>query len=71
MDKHQIGLNAGRIWHLLDNNRKWNYCDLLEASGLSERELNLAIGWLAREDKIEFEHGQGDCLFMNVNIYIG
>ena len=55
MNKHQIGLNAGLIWHLLNNNKQWNYCDLKKASGLSDKDLNAAIGWLARENKIEIE----------------
>ena len=25
MDKHQIGLNAGVVWHLLNNNNRWTY----------------------------------------------
>ena len=54
MNKHQIGLNAGIVWHLLNNNERWTYCKLREASGLSERDLDAAIGWLAREDKLVY-----------------
>ena len=33
---------------------------------------NAAIGWLAREDKIDFEtEGGNDRLFLCVNVYIG
>ena len=74
MNKHQIGLNAGIVWHLLHNNERWTYCDLKKASGLSDRDLDAAIGWLAREDKIDFdcEHEGGDeCFFLSVNIFIG
>ena len=74
MDKHQIGLNAGIVWHLLNNNKRWTYCELKAASGLSDRDLDAAIGWLAREDKIDFdcEHeGGGECFFLSVNIFIG
>lgn len=72
MDKHQIGLNAGRIWTLLNNNKRWSYCDLKKVSELSDRELNAAIGWLARENKIDFESSDGDDhLFLSVNVYIG
>ena len=40
--------------------------------GLSDRDLNAAIGWLAREDKIDFEtEGGNDRLFLCVNVYIG
>lgn len=46
--------------------------DLKAATGLSDRELNAAIGWLAREDKIDFDMDQNhDRLFLHVNVYIG
>ena len=42
------------------------------ASELSDRDLNAAIGCLARENKIDFECSNGDdCLFLSVNVYIG
>ena len=40
--------------------RRWSYCDLKRASELSDRDLNAAIGWLARENKIDFECSNGD-----------
>lgn len=72
MDKNIIGSNAGIIYHLLSNGKRWNYEDLKDASGLSDRDLNAAIGWLAREDKIFFESdkSQGkDFLFISSNVY--
>ena len=73
MNKYQIGVNAGIIWHLLNDNNCWTYCELKNASGLSDRDLNAAIGWLAREDKIDFDENQldKDCFFLSVNIFIG
>lgn len=55
MDKKTIGTNAGIIWNLLNNNEKWDICQLTEKSGLTEEEVYTAIGWLARENKIEIE----------------
>jgi len=55
MDKKVIGTNAGIIWNLLNNYQKWNISQLQEASGLTEREIYCAIGWLARENKIEID----------------
>ena len=55
MNKNLIGLNAGKVWQLLNNNKRWSYSELKEAVGLSDRDLNAAIGWLARGDKIDFE----------------
>lgn len=73
MNKHQIGTNAGVVWRLLNDNRPWSYCDLKKASGLSDRDLNAAIGWLARENKIDFDCRQNDrdCFFLSVNVFIG
>ncbi|GAA6256172.1 winged helix-turn-helix domain-containing protein [Bacteroides sp. f07] len=55
MDKHSIGLNAGIIWQILSDNVQRTYDELKKECGLSDCDLNAAIGWLAREDKIEFE----------------
>jgi hypothetical protein len=74
MNKEQIGLNAGKIWKLLSSdNRRWKYADVKEATGLSDREMNTAIGWLARENKIELEtKGDSyDCMCLILNVYIG
>lgn len=74
MDKRSIGANAGLVWRLLDNNRRWEYNELKIASGLSDHDLNAAIGWLARENKIEFKtdpETSKEYLFLNVNVYIG
>ena len=55
MDKKAIGTNAGIIWNLLNNSEKWDVSQLMEKSGLTEIEVYTAIGWLARENKIEIE----------------
>ncbi len=55
MDKKAIGTNAGIIWNLLNNSKKWTVPQLMEKSGLTEMEVYTAIGWLTREDKIEIE----------------
>lgn len=46
MDKTQIGTNAGIVWKLLSDNAHWEYEKLKKESGLSDRDLNAAIGWL-------------------------
>lgn len=72
MDKSSIGENAGTVWALLHNNCRWSYDELKEKSRLSDRDLNAAIGWLAREGKIDFEMDKTkDTLFLSINIYIG
>lgn len=71
MDKYTIGNNAGIVWNLLNNGKRWKYEDLKAASALSDRDLNAAIGWLAREDKIYFEtdSNNAEYLYLSVNIY--
>lgn len=71
MDKYSIGKNAGIVWSILSNGQRWAYDALKEKSGLSDRDLNAAIGWLAREDKIFFETDQNniDYLYLFTNIY--
>ena len=57
MDKHIIGENAGILWRFLstDAHKKWLLTEVKEGTGLDDKELASAIGWLAREDKIQFE----------------
>ena len=72
MDKHIIGENAGVIWKLLNNGERWEYDKLKAVSGMSDRDLNLAIGWLAREDKIFFETNKDEnkeYLYLSLVLY--
>ena len=72
MDKHVIGENAGIIWRLLNNGERWEYEQLKDASGLSDRDLNLAIGWLARENKIYFEKNKEqdkEYIYLSIDLY--
>lgn len=72
MDKREIGLNAGKIWGLLSNNEKWSYGDLKDKSELNDRELGAAIGWLARENKVELYECEAELyVYLCVNVYIG
>ena len=70
-DKYTIGNNAGIVWTLLNGGKRWKYEDLKAAAALSDRDLNAAIGWLAREDKIYFEtdSNNAEYLYLSVNIY--
>lgn len=54
MDSKQIGKDAGVVWQVLDasKNRSCTYEELKLRCGLSENALNRALGWLAREDKL-------------------
>ena len=54
MNKSDIGINAGIIWHLLSEKGPLTVSELCKSSKLERDELMLASGWLARENKIEF-----------------
>ena len=71
MNKSDIGLNAGKIWRLLSNYAKWDYGTLKRKSGLKDKELGAALGWLACEDKIVLHQEDGELyIFLGVNVYI-
>ena len=72
MDKHVIGENSGIVWRLLNNGERWEYEQLKNPSGLSDGDLNLAIGWLARENKIFFERSKEqdkEYMYLSIDLY--
>ena len=72
MNKSDIGLNTGKIWRLLSNYAKWDYRTLKRKSGLKDKELGAALGWLACEDKIVLHQENEELyIFLGVNVYIG
>ena len=50
-----IGSNAGRIWQELEINGEMSTGSLRKNLDLAPFDLQVAIGWLAREDKISLE----------------
>lgn len=59
MNVQSIGENAGIIWRLLQSeSRKWDYQEIKKETGLSDRDINTAIGWLAREGKLTIERNK-------------
>ena len=48
----QFGRNAGKIWNVLYENNLLTDIELKELTSLREYELYIAIGWLAKENKI-------------------
>lgn len=52
----EIGLMAGKIWHALnDNGGAATITTLKNKLKADSFSLNAAIGWLAREDKVEVQ----------------
>jgi hypothetical protein len=58
MDR-QIGEAAGRIWHYLAEYGEATLPQLQRGTTLPERLLLMAVGWLAREDKLCFVQERG------------
>ena len=48
----EIGTHAGRVWKILDIWQDADFTTLKRLSDLSDDQINSALGWLAREDKI-------------------
>ncbi|MGM9701402.1 MAG: winged helix-turn-helix domain-containing protein [Prevotella sp.] len=59
MDNKTIQTAASTLWRLMSSNRKWSYQELKHESGLSDRMLNAAIGWLAHDGNIQIEEEMG------------
>jgi hypothetical protein len=59
MIKETIGANAGLIWKALEGG-SLGVKAIKKATKLKEAELNLALGWLAREGKIDFTEVEGE-----------
>lgn len=49
----QFGRNAGIVWNILYKNNLLTDLELIELTSLREYEIYIAIGWLAKENKIK------------------
>lgn len=54
MIKDQIGKNAGRVWHFLNQNGESNISEIKNALAMKSSDVRMALGWLARENKVFF-----------------
>ena len=52
---HKVGETAGRIWHMLDEEGQQRLTALKKQVKVPDAILYMALGWLAREDKVEIE----------------
>ena len=51
---HTIGEDAGRVWTTLEFKGELSLAQLSRELGISEKRIRMAVGWLAREDKLNF-----------------
>ena len=61
MNVELIGANAGKIWNALQAGALSSKA-LKKATKLTEAELNLALGWLAREGKLAFNEAEDEII---------
>jgi len=48
----QFGRNAGKVWEILNEKGSLSELELTENTSLRPYELHIAVGWLAKENKI-------------------
>lgn len=49
----KIGTDAGKVWRVLETRGKADIYDIARLTQMVERDAFTAVGWLAREDKID------------------
>lgn len=57
--KKGIGINAGILWRLLNDKGMLSLRELGENTNLNSFDLGMALGWLSRENKINFSEKNG------------
>jgi len=50
-----IGETAGKIWEYLDKNGATSVSKITTETGLNKNDIQRAIGWLTKEDKLSIE----------------
>ena len=63
-----FGKYAGKIWTALNTNGSLTENKLMEKTGLAEKELFSAVGWLARENKICKDNFDGSYSLGDTNL---
>lgn len=51
---HHIGRIAGEVWNYLEENGEASISEVSRNVKESKSKVNMAIGWLAKEDKVNF-----------------
>ena len=50
-----IGDAAGKVWEYLDQNGSASVTKITNETGISKNDIQRAIGWLLKEDKLSIE----------------
>jgi len=67
----QFGRNAGMIWQTLEKYGQLSKENLQEKTQLRTYEIDIAVGWLAREDKISYDNNMYQLRETNLTDTIG
>ena len=67
----QFGRNAGFVWKALSENKSLPIDEILKETHLRMYEVEIAIGWLARENKISYHQGKYYIAPTNLTTNIG
>lgn len=62
VDNYEIGETAGAIWQVLSTEGPQTFAALMEEVDAPQSIFFMAVGWLSREDKLQFEPANGDYL---------
>ncbi|HLW08376.1 MAG TPA: winged helix-turn-helix domain-containing protein, partial [Marinilabiliaceae bacterium] len=60
-----FGINAGKVWTILDQQGKQNIKELKKTAKLTDKNLYAALGWLSREGKIKIAD-EGKDIFVSL-----
>ena len=70
MEINNIGNNAGLVWNALNANGRMTETKLKKETGLASADFYAALGWLAREGKVNVEvevKGAKSCEYYTLN----
>ena len=67
MSTREIGATAGKVWKALHSQGEMSVSALKKAVGRKDAVVDWAIGWLAREDKINYATKRNEVLVSLVN----
>ena len=62
----KIGANAGKIWNILASQKEADIPTITQRAKIDEQGIHTAIGWLARENKIEAQIGKNNQLILRL-----
>jgi len=68
---NNYGKNAGKVWKTLEKCGPCNSAKIMKTTGLNKEEFYIAIGWLAKENKIWFDENNYAIGSTIWNDYIG